>query len=139
MLEKYRKLSKNGTELAEDELNELKSKSQDMRVRMEHIDLQDIVEYSRTVRVKKDILVTDWFNVSLICLEEGQEIPPHPEPYAVLFHIIDGEGTITVGTKRHDALPGHALPGHMIFVPGNSIRGISPRTRMSLLGIQQPH
>ena len=31
MLEKYRKLSKNGTELAEDELNELKSKSQDMR------------------------------------------------------------------------------------------------------------
>ncbi len=134
MLEKYRKLSENGTELAEDELNELKSKSQDMKARMEHIDLQDIVEYSRTVRVKKDILVTDWFNVSLICLEEGQEIPPHPEPYAVLFHIIDGEGTITVGTKRHDA-----LPGHMIFVPGNSIRGIAPRTRMSLLGIQQPH
>jgi len=134
MLEKYRKLSKNGTELAEDELNELKSKSQDMKARMEHIDLQDIVEYSRTVRVKKDILVTDWFNVSLICLEEGQEIPPHPEPYAVLFHIIDGEGTITVGSKRYDA-----MPGHMIFVPGNSIRGIAPRTRMSLLGIQQPH
>ncbi|MCD4815558.1 MAG: hypothetical protein K8R06_04055, partial [Methanosarcinales archaeon] len=67
MLEKYRKSSENGTELAEDELKELKSKSQDMKARMEHIDLQDIVEYSRTVRVKKDILVTDWFNVSLIC------------------------------------------------------------------------
>ena len=36
-----------------------------MSERMEHIDLQDIVEYSQTVRVKKDILVTDWFNVSL--------------------------------------------------------------------------
>ncbi len=70
---------------------------------MEHIDLQDIVEYSRTVRVKKDILVTDWFNVVPICLKEGQEIPPHPEPYAVLFHIIDREGTITVGSKRYDA------------------------------------
>ena len=134
MLKRYRDSSKNETGLVEDGLNEPKSKSQDMMARMEHIDLQDIVEYNQTVRVKKDILVTDWFNVSLICLEEGQEIPPHPEPYAVLFHIIDGEGTITVGTKRYDA-----LPGHMIFVPGNSIRGIAPRTRMSLLGIQQPH
>ncbi len=134
MLEEYRNSSKNETELVENELKELKNGSQDMNERMEHIDLQDIVEYSRTVRVKKDILVTDWFNVSLICLEEGQEIPPHPEPYAVLFHIIEGEGTITVGSKRHDA-----MPGHIIFVPSNSIRGIAPRTRMSLLGIQQPH
>jgi quercetin dioxygenase-like cupin family protein len=134
MLEEYRNSSKNETELVENELKELKNGSQDMNGRMEHIDLQDIVEYSRTVRVKKDILVTDWFNVSLICLEEGQEIPPHPEPYAVLFHIIEGEGTITVGSKRHDA-----MPGHIIFVPSNSIRGIAPRTRMSLLGIQQPH
>jgi len=120
--------------MVKNEQKELKSKSQDKRERTEHIDLQDIVEYNRTVRVKKDILVTDWFNVSLICLEEGQEIPPHPEPYAVLFHIIEGEGTITVGSKRHDA-----MPGHIIFVPSNSIRGIAPRTRMSLLGIQQPH
>jgi len=100
MLEKYRKLSKNGTELAEDELNELKSKSQDMKARMEHIDLKDIVEYSRKVRVKKDILVTDWFNVSLICLEEGQEIPPHPEPYAVLFH------------RSHDICSGQQYTGN---------------------------
>ena len=134
MLEEYRNSSKNETELVENEQKELKSKSQDMKARMEHIDLQDIVEYSKTARVKKDILVTDWFNVSLICLEEGQEIPPHPEPYAVLFHIIDGEGTITVGSKRYDA-----MPGHIIFVPEGSIRGIAPCTRMSLLGIQQPH
>ena len=120
--------------MVEDGPNKLKNKSQDMMAGMEHIDLQDIVEYNQTVRVKKDILVTDWFNVSLICLEEGQEIPPHPEPYAVLFHIIDGEGTITVGSKLHDA-----MPGHIIFVPQDCIRGIAPRTRMSLLGIQQPH
>ena len=120
--------------MVENKLKELKRKSQDMSEIMEHIDLQDIVEYSQTVRVKKDILVTDWFNVSLICLEDGQEIPPHPEPYAVLFHIIDGEGTITVGSKQYDA-----RPGHIIFVPQDCIRGIAPRKRMSLLGIQQPH
>ncbi len=134
MIGEYLELSKNETELTGDELKELKSGSQDMRSRMEQIDLQGIVEYSKTVRVKKDILMTDWFNVVLICLENGQEIPPHPEPYAVLFHIIEGEGTITVGSKRYDA-----IPGHIIFVPEDSVRGIAPRTRMSLLGIQQPH
>jgi quercetin dioxygenase-like cupin family protein len=101
---------------------------------MEHKDLQDLIEYSRTTRVVKDVLMTDWFNVVLVCLEKGQEISPHPEPYAVLFHVIEGEGTITAGTERYDV-----KPNHMIFVPKDGVRGIAPRTRMSLVGIQQPH
>jgi quercetin dioxygenase-like cupin family protein len=101
---------------------------------MEHKDLQDLIEYSRTTRVVKDVLMTDWFNVVLVCLEAGQEIQPHPEPYAVLFHVIKGEGTITAGTERYDV-----KPNHVIFVPKDGIRGIAPRTRMSLVGIQQPH
>jgi quercetin dioxygenase-like cupin family protein len=101
---------------------------------MEHINLQDLIEYSRIARIKKDVLLTDWFNVVLVCLEEGQEISPHPEPYAVLFHVIDGEGTITAGTERYEV-----KPNHMIFVPKDGVRGIAPRTRMSLVGIQQPH
>ena len=105
-----------------------------MKGRMEHVDLNDTIEYNSTMRIKKDILATDWFNVALICLENEQDIPPHPEPYAVMFHIIEGEGTITVGSKKYDV-----MPGHIIFVPKDSVRGIAPRTRMSLLGIQQPH
>jgi quercetin dioxygenase-like cupin family protein len=101
---------------------------------MEHKDLQDLIEYSRKTRVVKDVLMTDWFNVVLVCLEKGQEISPHPEPYAVLFHVIEGEGTITAGTERYDV-----KPNHMIFVPKDGVRGIAPRTRMSLVGIQQPH
>ncbi|MCZ7362113.1 MAG: cupin domain-containing protein [Candidatus Methanoperedens sp.] len=101
---------------------------------MEHINLQDLFEYSRATRVVKEILRTDWFNVVLVCLEAGQEIQPHPEPYAVVFHVIDGEGTITAGAERYDV-----KPNHMIFVPKDGVRGIAPRTRMSLVGIQQPH
>jgi len=33
----------------------------------------------------------------------------------------------------------YAMSSHIIFVPEDSIRGIAPRTRVSLLGIQQPH
>jgi len=101
---------------------------------MEHMDMQDLIEYSRTARVVKEVLRTDWFNVVLVCLEAGQEISPHPEPYAVLFHVIEGEGTITACTEKYDV-----KPNHMIFVPKDGVRGIAPRTRMSLVGIQQPH
>ncbi|MBE0524328.1 MAG: cupin domain-containing protein [Methanosarcinales archaeon] len=101
---------------------------------MKHTDLKELVEYSTTAPVKKDILSTEWFNVVLVCLEEGQEIQPHPEPYSVLFQVIDGEGTITVGTEKYDV-----KPNHIIFVPKNGIRGIRPHTHMSLLGIRQPH
>jgi len=61
---------------------------------MEHINLQDLFEYSRATRVVKEVHRTDWFNVK---------------------------------------------PNHMIFVPKDGVRGIAPRTLMSLVGIQQPH
>ena len=101
---------------------------------MEHTDLHRLIEYNKNERVKKDIIKTGWANVVLICLENGQEIPPHPEPYAVLFQVLDGEGTITIGATQYDV-----RPNHLIFSPKGGVRGISPRTRMSLLGIQEPH
>jgi quercetin dioxygenase-like cupin family protein len=100
----------------------------------DHIDLGGFIEYNAGERVKKEVLKTDWFNVVLICLEEKQEIPPHPEPYAVLFQVLEGTGTITVGTERYNV-----KPNHVVFVPKDEVRGIAPRTRMSLLGLQQPH
>jgi quercetin dioxygenase-like cupin family protein len=101
---------------------------------VDHIDVQGLIEYNETAPVKKDLLKTEWFNVVLVCLEAGQEIPPHPEPYAVLVVVLEGAGTITVGTKRYDV-----KPNHVIFSPQGGVRGIAPRTRMSLVGIQQPH
>jgi len=101
---------------------------------IDDIDVQGLIEYHETAPVKKDILKTEWFNVVLICLKAEQEIPPHPEPYAVLFVVLGGEGTITVGTERYEV-----KPNHVIFAPQGGVRGIAPRTRMSLVGIQQPH
>ena len=46
-------------------------------------DLTKLVEFSKTERVKKDIYKTKMFNLVLVCLETGQEIPPRPEPYDV--------------------------------------------------------
>ena len=49
--------------------------------------------------LKKDLLKTTNFNVVLICLEAGQEIPSRPEPYGVCFYVINGKGLFTVGNE----------------------------------------
>lgn len=85
-------------------------------------------------RVKKNVLKTKSFNVVLICLENGQEIPSRPEPYEVCFYIIDGSGTFSVGKDKHNL-----SKGHMIYVPADMVRGIKSNQRLIVLGIQQPH
>lgn len=85
-------------------------------------------------RVKKDVLKTKSFNIVLICLDSGQEIPSRPEPYEVCFYIIDGSGTFSVGEEKHDL-----AKGNIVFAPANVARGIKSKERLTLLGIQEPH
>jgi len=85
-------------------------------------------------RVKTDLLKTRNFNVVLICLEAGREIPSRPEPYAVCFYVIDGKGTFTVGNQKVEL-----TRGEMIFAPADKARGILSVERLTLLGIQDPH
>jgi len=96
--------------------------------------LTKLVDFSKTQRVKKEICKTKMFNVVLVCLETGQEIPPRPEPYDVCFYIIEGQGTFTIGNKQMDL-----KEGSMTFAPANVARGIKSIDRLSILGIQEAH
>lgn len=107
-------------------------------------DLNKLVEFSQkkgvldTVedrrRVKKDVLKTSNFNIVLICLETGQEVPSRPEPYDVCFYVIEGSGTFTVGNEKIEL-----SQGKMIFAPANVARGIKSTKRLSIIGIQEAH
>ena len=85
-------------------------------------------------RVKKDLLKTSNFNIVVICLDTGQEIPLRPEPYAVCFYVVDGKGIFTVGTERVEL-----DRGGLIFAPADEARGIKSIEKLTLLGIQDPH
>jgi quercetin dioxygenase-like cupin family protein len=74
------------------------------------------------------------FNIVLVCLETGLEIPARPEPYDVCFYVIEGEGIFTIGDKQMDL-----KSGSMIFAPANVARGIKSVNRLSILGIQEAH
>jgi quercetin dioxygenase-like cupin family protein len=85
-------------------------------------------------KIKHDVLKTGNFNVVLICLETGQEIPSRPEPYGVCFYVIDGEGAFTIGAEQFEL-----AKGGLIFAQANESRGILCTERLTLLGIQDPH
>ena len=44
---------------------------------------------------KKDLIKSEKFNIVTVYFMKNQEIPPHPEPYAVFFYVIKGKGVFT--------------------------------------------
>jgi quercetin dioxygenase-like cupin family protein len=103
-------------------------------LRMDIWDTTELAEFSKTQRVKKDLCKTKMFNVVLVCLEKGQEIPPRPEPYDVCFYVIDGRGIFTIGDQQREL-----KSGSMVLALADVVRGIRSIERMSVLGIQEAH
>ena len=83
---------------------------------------------------KKDILKTGAFNVVLVYLGKNQEIPPHPENYAVFFFILEGSGIFTKEGAEHSLQKDGS-----IYYEKNELRGIAAKEMLILLGIQEPH
>ncbi len=91
----------------------------------------DAARFSPDGPVKTDIAQTAGSNVVLVCLEQGRVIPPHPEPYAVVFVVLEGEGVITSGKEEHPV-----TPLRLVSVGKDEDRGIRCTQRMILLGIR---
>ena len=95
-------------------------------------DLLKAAEFSATGPVKKNLMKTAGSNIVVVGLEDGQEIRPHPEPYAVVFVVLQGEGIITSGTIAYPV-----KPMHLVSVKKDEDRGIRCDKRMVLLGIRE--
>ncbi len=91
-------------------------------------------DFSETIPVKTDILKSKKFNVVLVCLDANQEIPPHPEPYAVFFLVLQGKGVFTKGEKSFKLKKDSGL-----FINKNEPRGIKALEKLTILGIQDGH
>jgi len=64
------------------------------------MNVRDLIEYnSKKVSMKK-LLDVGGFNLALVCLDAGQEIPPHPEAYDAVFYLIEGRGGVHSGRRR---------------------------------------
>jgi len=83
---------------------------------------------------KEDVLKTNNFNIVIVCLEKGQEIKPHPEPYAVFFFVIEGKGVFTSKDEETELSKGDS-----IFMASNTIRGIKCIEKLNIFGVQDGH
>jgi len=99
---------------------------------MNAVNLLNTAEFSATGPVKKDLMKTAGSNIVIVGLETGQVIPPHPEPYAVVFVVLQGEGVITAGTTEHPV-----KLHHLVSVKKDENRGIRCDKKMVLLGIRE--
>jgi len=92
------------------------------------------IDVAREQPFKKDLLTTDSFNVALVSLGKNQEIPPHPESYAVFFLVLEGSGTF-LKKGREVSLEKQGS----LYYEKNEQRGIKSDEKLILLGIQEPH
>lgn len=96
------------------------------------MDLMSMAEFSKKGPVKKNLMKTAGSNIVIVGLETGQVIPPHPEPYAVVFVVLQGEGIITSGTVEYPV-----KLHHLVSVKKDENRGIRCNEQMILLGIRE--
>lgn len=82
---------------------------------------------------KKDILTADEFTIGLVSLADGQEIEPHPEPYAVFFYLLEGAGEFTTSEGTVKLTDGDAL-----YLESGERRGIRCTDPLTILGVQEP-
>ena len=71
---------------------------------------------------------TPQFNVLVVGLEAGGQIPYHPGE-AAMYHFLEGEGLMTVDDESFAI-----KPGVTIIVPNGAKRGVNAKTRVVFLG-----
>lgn len=96
------------------------------------VNVFNLIEYKSDRISMKRLLDAGSFNLALVCLDVGQEIPPHPEAYDAVFYVVEGRGVFTVGLEQH-----MLEAGSMIFSPKEKLRGIRSIEKLSVLGIRE--
>jgi len=96
------------------------------------VNVFNLIEYNSDKISMKRLLDAGNFNLALICLDSGQEIPPHPEAYDAVFYVVGGRGVFTVDAEQHTL-----EAGSMIFSPKEKLRGIRSIEKLSVLGIRE--
>lgn len=98
---------------------------------MQRFNFNQNTSFKVTEPVKTDLLVDRKYKLVTIGVETGVTIPPCVMDSEMLFFVVEGRGSISVGSET--------LPigrGDIIVVPPRVSRSISAEERLSLLAVQ---
>jgi mannose-6-phosphate isomerase-like protein (cupin superfamily) len=88
---------------------------------MNHVSMNDVIEFHETRRIKKRIILTEAMSSEILCYEPGQGTTEHhhvKEDEA--FFVIEGRGTISVDDEAFDV-----KANSLVFAPCGSRHGIA--------------
>ncbi|HLC17415.1 MAG TPA: cupin domain-containing protein [Thermodesulfobacteriota bacterium] len=95
---------------------------------MELVDLKERAGFSEEFK-PRILRVAEGYKVPLICMEPGQQIPPHPSGLGI-FYIVSGRGVMTVEGKEVEV-----RAGNMVFVEKGESRGIRATERLTAFAV----
>lgn len=97
--------------------------------------MKEVIGVREAVRFNPDffqpniLYISPKVKIPLICLDNGQEIPPHPSALGI-FYVIDGEGVFTRGEEKIDI-----KAGMLIIAPDGVVRGIKSKGKLIVLAV----
>lgn len=92
--------------------------------------LKALARFSPDGPQANQLLESEKLTVVVVGLEPRQRLPAHPAP-AAMYHVLEGEGWITVDDERHVV-----GPGNVVIAPEGARRGVEAKSRMVLVGVR---
>ena len=97
---------------------------------MEPIKLQEKIKFNKEHFIPNILFASPKVKMPLICMEPGQEIPPHGGHSIGIFYVKEGKGVFTLDNQKID------MEKDMIIIaPEGSSRGMKCLERMVVLAI----
>ncbi|MGQ3684896.1 MAG: cupin domain-containing protein [Candidatus Loosdrechtia sp.] len=97
---------------------------------MEPIPLDEKITFHKEHFVPNILYASPGIKMPLICMEPGQEIPPHAGHAVGIFYVKEGKGIFTLDNQRIDM-----EKGSVIIAPEGATRGMRCVERMVVLAI----
>ncbi|MBI2816767.1 MAG: cupin domain-containing protein [Acidobacteria bacterium] len=102
---------------------------------MEHLQIEDHVEFSTAKRIRKKLIGSGKMVAELLCYEPGQSTPVHQHPQQdEIFYVLEGTGKLTVNGEERSI-----TAKSLILVPARSQHGlVAGDTRLVILFFKAP-
>ncbi|MCF6157793.1 MAG: cupin domain-containing protein [wastewater metagenome] len=97
---------------------------------MEPIYLEEKIKFHKEHFIPNILYASPQIKMPLICMEPGQEIPPHAGQNIGVFYVKEGKGVFTLDEQKIDM-----EKGSVIIAPEGSSRGMRCVERMVVLAI----
>ena len=88
----------------------------------------DLIDFQDDAIISRALIDNESGNVTLFSFDKGQGLSEYTALYDALFHVVDGEMTVTISGETF-----HLQRGDMIIMPSNKPHAVTTLSRFKML------